>query len=431
MTSAKVGERMNFSEEYLYENFKRCQREAIAANQKGQASLAKIKLNEAAEFMEKLSMAASGEYRGKYAENANRIRALADSIKSTGPNKEGRNAFSDSPQLQSAGGGTDALSVYSADDKSADMSEFFKFLRKDELTFGFEGVTGLDSAKRAVTEYIINPVRYPQAYNYNFLDNQAILLEGPPGTGKTTFAKAVAKETGVPFALVNSGALVNCYIGETGKNIDKTMNERNEVLKSLIVRLHNGENIDSVKKEFEEKLFKVSAEEVHNAMHELVNNGMSIDEAKRFFYIRTLLLKDAMDNSNITNNYNIINVFKKENRYIEKLLNNITEDSIKILYKELSIHYHKKESILFTALKSHGNDEPSKVMTKVDKDILDSLKTIIDNNLNNDDLKEKCEEINSCILDMIFKEENILIPLCIDTLSKEDFDIIENKYIKF
>ena len=215
---------MNFSEEYLYENFKRCQREAIAANQKGQASLAKIKLNEAAEFMEKLSMAASGEYRGKYAENANRIRALADSIKSTGPNKEGRNAFSDSPQLQSACGGTDALSVYSADDKSADMSEFFKFLRKDELTFGFEGVTGLDSAKRAVTEYIINPVRYPQAYNYNFLDNQAILLEGPPGTGKTTFAKAVAKETGVPFALVNSGALVNCYIGETGKNIDKIFN---------------------------------------------------------------------------------------------------------------------------------------------------------------------------------------------------------------
>ena len=216
-----------------------------------------------------------------------------------------------------------------------------------------------------------------------------------------------------------------------GKNIDKTMNERNEVLKSLIVRLHNGENIDSVKKEFEEKLFKVSAEEVHNAMHELVNNGMSIDEAKRFFYIRTLLLKDAMDNSNITNNYNIINVFKKENRYIEKLLNNITEDSVKILYNKLSSHYHKKESILFTALKSHGNDEPSKVMTKVDKDILESLKTIIDNNLNNDDLKEKCEEINSCILDMIFKEENILIPLCIDTLSKEDFDIIENKYIKF
>lgn len=215
---------MNFSEEYLYENFKRCQREAIAANQKGQASLAKSKLNEAAEFMEKLSMAASGEYRGKYAENANRIRALADSIKSTGPNKEGRNAFSDSPQLQSAGGGTDALSVYSADDKSADMSEFFKFLRKDELKFGFDGVVGLDSAKSAVTEYIINPVRYPEAYNYNFLDNQAILLEGPPGTGKTTFARAVAKETGVPFALVNSGALVNCYIGETGKNIDKIFN---------------------------------------------------------------------------------------------------------------------------------------------------------------------------------------------------------------
>ncbi|WP_157154515.1 DUF438 domain-containing protein [Brachyspira murdochii] len=212
------------------------------------------------------------------------------------------------------------------------------------------------------------------------------------------------------------------------KNTYKTIDERNEVLKSLIVRLHNGENIDSIKIDFEKKLFKVSADEVHNAMHELINSGMSIDEAKRFFYIRTLLLRDAIDNCNITNNYNIINIFKKENRYIEKLLNDIS--SINILYKELSRHYYKKESILFKALKSYGNDEPSKVMTRVDKDILESLKSIIDSNLNNDDLKEKYEEINASILDMIFKEENILIPLCIDTLSKEDFEDIESKYIK-
>ncbi|MEI0526099.1 DUF438 domain-containing protein [Brachyspira murdochii] len=217
---------------------------------------------------------------------------------------------------------------------------------------------------------------------------------------------------------------LNTYI----KNTDKTIDERNEVLKSLIVRLHNGENIDSIKIDFEKKLFKVSADEVHNAMHELINSGMSIDEAKRFFYIRTLLLRDAIDNCNITNNYNIINIFKKENRYIEKLLNDIS--SVNILYKELSRHYYKKESILFKALKSYGNDEPSKVMTRVDKDILESLKSIIDSNLNNDDLKEKYEEINASILDMIFKEENILIPLCIDTLSKEDFEDIESKYSK-
>ncbi|MEI0518009.1 hemerythrin domain-containing protein [Brachyspira murdochii] len=139
-------------------------------------------------------------------------------------------------------------------------------------------------------------------------------------------------------------------------------------------------------------------------------------------------MRDAIDNCNITNNYNIINIFKKENRYIEKLLNDIS--SVNILYKELSRHYYKKESILFKALKSYGNDEPSKVMTRVDKDILESLKYIIDSNLNSDDLKEKYEEINASILDMIFKEENILIPLCIDTLSKEDFEDIESKYSK-
>ena len=44
-------------------------------------------------------------------------------------------------------------------------------------------------------------------------------------------------------------------------------NERNEILKNLIKRLHDGENIENIKKEFAEKLHKVSAIEIHDAMH--------------------------------------------------------------------------------------------------------------------------------------------------------------------
>ncbi|ASJ21679.1 hypothetical protein BHAMNSH16_08520 [Brachyspira hampsonii] len=211
--------------------------------------------------------------------------------------------------------------------------------------------------------------------------------------------------------------------------------DRNEILKSLIVKLHCGESIEKIKREFENKLVKVSAEEVHNAMHELVNNGMSIDEAKRFFYIRTLVLKDAMDN-NTGINYKAIDIFKEENRYIEKLLDEIiVNDNINLLeelYNNINRHYIKKESLFFTALKKYGNDEPSKVMSKVDRDILNELKYIISycQKSNNQINFESIKLLKDHISDMIFKEENILIPLSVSVLTKEDFDNIQIKYGK-
>ncbi len=101
------------------------------------------------------------------------------------------------------------------------VNEFFTFIPADSISVSFEDVVGLEDAKQAVTEYVINPIRYPAEYNYRFLGNKGILLEGPPGTGKSMFAKAVAKEINQPFALINMAQLVNCYVGETGKNIDK------------------------------------------------------------------------------------------------------------------------------------------------------------------------------------------------------------------
>ena len=85
---------------------------------------------------------------------------------------------------------------------------------------------------------------------------------------------------------------------ENDKNSD-----RNAILKNFITRLHNGENIENIKEEFAEKLNKVSALEIHNAMHELVESGMTIDEAKKFFYTRSLILQNAIDNEDINQNY--------------------------------------------------------------------------------------------------------------------------------
>lgn len=216
---------MNFSAEYLTDGFRKNYKEALAAKERGDLVRAKDKFRLAADYLEKLAAISEGEKREENLRNAARLRAVAEAIHVDNC----RNIYED---------GVGASAVYSPETDGspahiypidiedrgealpAGMEQYFTFYRPNDLC-GFDNVIGLEDAKAAVKEYVIDPILYPQAYNYSFLDNKAILLEGPPGTGKTTFAKAVAHEIHQPFALVNVAALVNCYIGETGKNIDK------------------------------------------------------------------------------------------------------------------------------------------------------------------------------------------------------------------
>ena len=164
-------------------------------------------------------------------------------------------------------------------------------------------------------------------------------------------------------------------------------------------------------------------------MHELIKEGMDVDEAKEYFYIRSLILKDAIENSE-----DDIIYFKNTNREIEKLLKDILEnrnrDIFEELYKKVKKHYIKKESLIFTALKKHDNDEPSKVMSKVDKDIMEHMDYIKNNNLDDNSFFTEIDKLYNNINDMIYKEENILIPLASSVLSEDELKEIKDNYIK-
>ena len=62
-------------------------------------------------------------------------------------------------------------------------------------------------------------------------------------------------------------------------------------------------------------------------------------------------------------------------------------------------------------------------MSRVDKEISEEAKEII--SINDNKVFDKIEELKNKIYDMIFKEENILIPLVISTFSNEDFEEIK------
>ena len=276
---------MSLSEEKVLEEFKSCYSAALNARKCGDLATAKSELNKAASCMEKLAMGAMTETRNKYRSIAKRLRGLADTIctpeKSLSHRTGSDGSFLLSPQ-EPFGGEAEL---------STGLEEFFTILPREKLSFGFESVIGLDQAKEAITEYVINPVRYPDAYSYNFLDNHAVLLEGPPGTGKTTFAKAVAKEIGVPFALVKTSALINCYIGETAKNIDKIF----ALMRRYV--LHNNTPVIVFFDELDEISRKRGSEDKASgaAVPALLRNLDGMETNRNLFVLASTNLAEALD----------------------------------------------------------------------------------------------------------------------------------------
>jgi len=80
--------------------------------------------------------------------------------------------------------------------------------------WGFEAIGGLEKQKAFMRQIIANM----QSGRYDLVP-QGTLLTGPPGTGKTVFAEATAKEAGVN--LVSPASIRSKWVGDTDKNLDE------------------------------------------------------------------------------------------------------------------------------------------------------------------------------------------------------------------
>ena len=81
----------------------------------------------------------------------------------------------------------------------------------------WDSIAGLDSAKEALRETIILPVKFPQLFTGARKPWRGILLYGPPGTGKSFLAKAVATESNGTFFSVSASDLLSKYVGDSEK----------------------------------------------------------------------------------------------------------------------------------------------------------------------------------------------------------------------
>lgn len=224
---------------------------------------------------------------------------------------------------------------------------------------------------------------------------------------------------------------------------------RQRLLKDIIKSLHDGKNLEDAKKEFKKHFNEVSTAEISMMEQALIKEGMAIEEVQNLCDVHAAVFEGSISDIHPTKDHtkvpgHPVQVFLEENERIEKLIKEEIEPYLKESGKtaelmlrvgydrlsEIHKHYARKEYLFFPNLEKKGIDAPPKVMWAVDDEIRSEMKTILSDlsQVDHDLDKTKINITNNLkkIRDMIFKENNILIPLLVETLAFFDWVIVDS-----
>ena len=96
-------------------------------------------------------------------------------------------------------------------------------------------IGGLESVKQELIEAVEWPLKYPEAFEtIHTRPPRGVLLFGPPGTGKTMLAKAIATESEANFISIKGPELLSKYIGESEKAIRETFRKARQAAPTII-----------------------------------------------------------------------------------------------------------------------------------------------------------------------------------------------------
>lgn len=237
---------------------------------------------------------------------------------------------------------------------------------------------------------------------------------------------------------------------------------RTEQLKAYLKRLGEGEDLEEVRADFVRAFREVDASEIMQAEQELLAEGTPLSEVQRLCDVHSALFhgatieerianaekeveaslerKKARDKSapvqNGTDEQGLAAVMgekighplytlTKENNALSQLIAKFKKKrngSLLPSIRELSIHYAKKGDLLYPLLKvTYGISGPSDVMWTVDDEIRDELSALAREKEHDEEWNVRLDAVLARAEEMIYKEQNILFPICAAHFTEEEW----------
>ena len=241
---------------------------------------------------------------------------------------------------------------------------------------------------------------------------------------------------------------------------------RTEYLKAYLNRLSEGEELEDVRADFIREFSEVDASEIMQAEQELLAEGTPLSEVQRLCDVHSALFhgttaverlanaekeveasilrqkvqeerdksapaqKDNTDKKVLATTMGArighpLYTLTKENNVLSKLLAEFKEKregSLLPSIRELSIHYAKKGDLLYPLLKiKYGISGPSDVMWTVDDEIRDELGLLAGEVEHDGEWNVRLDAVLARAEEMIYKEQNILFPICAAHFTKEEW----------
>ncbi len=221
--------------------------------------------------------------------------------------------------------------------------------------------------------------------------------------------------------------------------------ERQEALKAIIRRLHDGASVEDVKADFDALVAEVDPAEIAAMEQALIAEGMPVEEVQRLCDVHVSVFKDALESEEEppVPAGHPIEAYRRENQAAAEILYAVRcaldalgaddaaarEAAVRDLAAELgrlsdiAIHYTRKENQLFPALERHGIEGPTKVMWGLDDGIRERLAAARRMAEASDaaGLSANLPETLRMVEDMIYKEEKILFPTALEAIAADEW----------
>lgn len=229
--------------------------------------------------------------------------------------------------------------------------------------------------------------------------------------------------------------------------------ERQAALLKILHYIQNGGDFATAKKMFQDEFDQVDVAEITAAERELIAQGLDPRNIQYLCNVHADVfkgnIKENKENPDFAMLGHPVNTLKQENVVIKSLINDFllpnlkkweadhsteTLAKIKQALTDLSTidkHYARKETSLFPLMTKYGITAPPQVMWGVDDKIRGLIKQAMQ--LANEELVDAAKLVKTIketsheVLEMIFKEEDIMIPMIDEVATPADWDNVKQE----